>query len=123
MATWTLIDEQSPLSVEVNADGSIDPAALGWKREPQGLCRGDVCVPVPSGSVLDLTTVAQLLGRPLVIDADEKIASMGASSHDRAEALRSGLAPDFSLPDINGVMHRLSDHRGRKVVLYAYASW
>ena len=29
-------------------------------------------------------------------------------------------APDFSLPDQNGVMHKLSDYRGKKVVLYFY---
>ena len=30
------------------------------------------------------------------------------------------LAPDFELPDQNGTVHRLSDYRGRKVVLYFY---
>lgn len=30
------------------------------------------------------------------------------------------LAPDFSLPDQNGKIHRLSDFRGKKVVLYFY---
>ncbi len=29
-------------------------------------------------------------------------------------------APDFSLPDQNGTLHRLSDYRGRPVVLYFY---
>ena len=29
-------------------------------------------------------------------------------------------APEFALPDQNGVMHRLSDYRGRKVILYFY---
>ena len=29
-------------------------------------------------------------------------------------------APDFSLPDQSGKMHRLSDYRGRKVILYFY---
>ena len=29
-------------------------------------------------------------------------------------------APDFALPDQNGQVHRLSDHRGQKVVLYFY---
>ena len=29
-------------------------------------------------------------------------------------------APDFSLPDQNGEMHRLSDYRGQKVILYFY---
>lgn len=30
------------------------------------------------------------------------------------------IAPDFSLPDAHGKTHRLSDYRGRKVVLYFY---
>ena len=29
-------------------------------------------------------------------------------------------APDFSLPDQNGVMHSLSDYEGHKVILYFY---
>lgn len=29
-------------------------------------------------------------------------------------------APDFSLPDQNGEMHRLSDYKGKKVILYFY---
>jgi peroxiredoxin Q/BCP len=29
-------------------------------------------------------------------------------------------APDFELPDQNGKMHRLSDYRGQKVILYFY---
>jgi peroxiredoxin Q/BCP len=29
-------------------------------------------------------------------------------------------APEFSLPDENGTIHHLSDHRGRAVVLYFY---
>lgn len=29
-------------------------------------------------------------------------------------------APDFELPDQNGEMHKLSDYRGRKVILYFY---
>ncbi|MBQ6654443.1 MAG: thioredoxin-dependent thiol peroxidase [Erysipelotrichaceae bacterium] len=29
-------------------------------------------------------------------------------------------APDFSLPDQNGAIHKLSDYRGKKVILYFY---
>ena len=29
-------------------------------------------------------------------------------------------APDFTLPDQNGVMHALKDYRGQKVILYFY---
>ena len=30
------------------------------------------------------------------------------------------IAPDFALPDQNGIIHKLRDFRGRKVVLYCY---
>ncbi len=123
MAIWTVIDEQRPFEVEAGDDLVIDPALLGWERKAEGLCRDDVCVMVAPDATLGLADVARLLGRPLVIDADERIASLGGSAVDRADALRSGMAPDFELPDVDGVLHRLSDHQGRKVVLYAYASW
>lgn len=35
--------------------------------------------------------------------------------------LETGIkAPEFTLPDQNGVMHTLSDYRGQKVILYFY---
>ena len=38
-------------------------------------------------------------------------------------ALDSLEAPDFSLPDLEGNLHSLTDRRGKKVLLVAYASW
>jgi thiol-disulfide isomerase/thioredoxin len=32
-------------------------------------------------------------------------------------------APEFSLPDLDGAMHKLSDHRGKVVVLDFWATW
>lgn len=123
MAIWTLIDEQRAVDVEMTDDLVLDPGVLGWERKPEGLCRGEVCVPAPAGRRIDLNELGRLLGRPVAIDEQHRVAAIAASPGERADALRSGLAPDFELPDVDGVMHRLSDHRGRKVVLYAYGSW
>jgi hypothetical protein len=126
VTSWTVIDEQTVHPVEAGETLRVDPALLGWERKPEGLCRDEVCIPVPAGVAagpMDASLLARLLGRPLVVDADERVAAFGASATERADALRSGLAPDFALPDVDGVVHRLSDYRGRKVVLYAYASW
>jgi len=134
--TLTLLDEDSPLQVPavVDADGvrlspDVVQRSLGWRLEAAGLCRGDTCVPVrPEHGLLrddgvDLRTLASLLERPLALDADERIACMGASAAERGHRLRSLDAPEFTLPDLGGHPHSLAEHRGRKVLLLAWASW
>ncbi len=103
-------------------------ATLGWELQPEGLCRGVVCVPVDQSSLvreegLDLGVFADALQRPLVTDEKHAVAALGASHHDRGEALTSLQAPDFTLSDLDGNRHSLSDQRGKKVLLVAYASW
>jgi hypothetical protein len=68
-------------------------------------------------------TRAQTSGRPVVIDRDEGAAYVGVSAAERAKALSSLEAPDFTLPDLDGRLHSLSEQRGKKVLLVAYASW
>ena len=126
MANWTVIDEQSVHTVEAGDTLTVDPAVLGWERKPEGLCRDEVCIPVPAGTPsgpVAAEALGRLLHRPVVIDAAERVAAFGASAAERAAALRGALAPDFELADLDGVVHRLSDYRGRKVVLYVYGSW
>jgi hypothetical protein len=48
---------------------------------------------------------------------------LGQAARDRSTALASLEAPDFALPDPSGRVHRLSDHRGKKVLLVTWASW
>jgi len=126
MTTWTVIDEQRVHTVESGDTLLIDPTVLGWTRMPDGLCRDEVCVPIPNdvpAGPIEAGTLARLLQRPAAVDPTEHIASFAAPAAERADALRSGTAPDFELPDIHGVIHSLHDYRGKKVVLYAYASW
>jgi hypothetical protein len=103
--------------------------ATGWALKPEGLCRGDVCVPVRERTGLtgaggvDLAAFAAALGRPLALDLAERSAALGAAAEARGAALASLEAPDFSLPDLAGRRHSLSEHRGKKALLIAYASW
>jgi hypothetical protein len=136
LATLTLLDEDSPLEVPavVEADGvrlspDLVQRSLGWRLEAAGLCRGDTCVPVrPEHGLLrddglDLRALASLLDRPLALDVDERIACLGASAAERGQQLRTLDAPEFTLPDVAGRSHSLSEHGGRKVLLLAWASW
>ena len=103
--------------------------ATGWALKPEGLCREAVCVPVRDRAALvgaagvDLAAFAAALGRPLALDAAEGAAALGTAAADRAASLAAREAPDFSLPDLAGRLHTLSEHRGKKALLIAYASW
>jgi hypothetical protein len=54
-------------------------------------------------------------------DAGQEIAAFVPA--DRSSGGGSVEAPDFTLPDLDGRMHSLSDYRGRKVVLFTWASF
>ena len=70
-----------------------------------------------------LAKQAEAAGRPIAVDLDEHAAYLGISAAERAKALASLEAPDFTLPDLDGLPHSLSAQRGKKVLLVAYASW
>jgi peroxiredoxin len=132
MTTFTLIDGEAVRETTATIDGdavAIPPAALGWKLDASGLCRGDVCVPIRDrqrlvrGNDVDLHELARLLDRPLALDLAERVAVLGASAERRAEDLASLAAPDFALTDLDGKVHRLSDARGKKRLLITWGSW
>jgi AhpC/TSA family len=131
----TLLDAGRAVRVAARIDGEriAIPAAdveraLGWTLTPEGLCGAGMCIPVPEGTSLgsddlDLTALAQVLDRPLAVDTKAGAAYLGSATGERRRALRSLHAPDFTLPDLEGRTHSLSDQRGAKVLLVAYASW
>lgn len=106
-------------------------AATGWVAKPEGLCHGPVCVPLPAGRErefvdggrIDLAALWRHLGRPAVASEAGDVWVLGQAARDRSAALASLEAPDFALPDQTGRVHRLSDHRGKKVLLVTWASW
>jgi hypothetical protein len=103
-------------------------ARTGWSVQPQGLCQGDVCLPLPADAVdnrtLDIETVAKRTGMPLVHDTEHGIWALGPAAGPDRHALTTAQAPELELPDIRtGERFRLSSLRGQKVLLLAWASW
>jgi hypothetical protein len=97
----------------------------GWQAKPEGLCKGEVCVPAPGvdrgDGTLDVERLAERLRMPLVHDAEHGVWALGPESGGRA--LTSAVAADPPLIDADGNPFRLSALHGRKVLLVAWASW
>jgi len=98
--------------------------ATGWTPKPEGLCHGDLCVPMPmQDGRIDAAAFWQKLGNPVVHDAARETWVLGAGAEERTAALAGLDAPDFTLPDLAGTPHTLSALRGKKVFLCTWASW
>jgi hypothetical protein len=103
--------------------------ALGWELKPEGLCRGDVCVPVRAdaqigdGEQIDLGAVASLLGMATMVDEQAGVIAVSAPAADRRAALKGRVAPGFALPDLDGSLRSLEEFKDRKRLLIAFASW
>ncbi len=142
-ATATVIYESSVVTVEetladVN-DLWIRPADLprvnGFELKPEGACIDDICVPVKQDQDSDIfvtrgskqwfnvTELAKRLRQPYVVDSDSGVWSFGAIPVMRASFIDRALAPDFELPDRSGNPVRLSDFKGKKIMLLTWASW
>ncbi len=114
----------------------VAPADLqrssGWELKPQGLCRGPVCMPVPEAQRaklaradghVNLIAFARYRGQPVVHDDSGQVWVFGQPAETRSHVADTLEAPDFALPDLAGKTHRLSDARGKKVLIASWASW
>ncbi len=111
----------------------LDPAmlepAVGWTLQPEGLCRGNICVQLEDADALhvdggiSLRAVADTLRRPYAMSVDPALAVLGESSEAVDPNLLDHRAPAFTLPDIFGNDVSLDDFAGRKRMLLAWSSW
>lgn len=108
----------------------IDPATFaagtGWEPKPEGLCRGEVCVPAPGSlrddGTVDVERAAERLGMPIVHDETHDVWALGPGTAT-GRVLSTAVAPDPELIDRDGNPFRLSSLHGRKVLLVAWASY
>jgi hypothetical protein len=108
--------------------------ATRFEIKPQGVCRDESCFPLPksrrqeflnksSGQKwFNLTAFARLVQQPVAHDQALSVWYFGLRS-DQRQGLASLQAPNFTLPDLAGNLHSLSDFRGKKVFLVTWASW
>jgi peroxiredoxin len=132
-----IIDGSREVTVDLRRSGPrllITPAdlraSLGWQLKPEGLCRGDVCVPiqlhpdlVDERGDIDLEAFGRVLGRATAVDVREGVAVLGEASADRQALAADRIAPDFELPDLDGNAVALHDYAGKKRLIATWASW
>lgn len=103
----------------------------GGSLHAQGLHKGDADGSISSGQTekflrgdeVDIAALWRDMGKPALSDEAGTVWVLGESAEARGAALRSLQAPDFTLPDLEGNPHSLSDFRGKKVFLASWASW
>ncbi|PCJ23519.1 MAG: hypothetical protein COA96_11655 [SAR86 cluster bacterium] len=71
----------------------------------------------------NVTELADKLQQAHVTDYADGVWSFGVLPLERQSFFRGAVAPDFALPDRDGNIVRLSDFRGKKVLLLTWASW
>jgi hypothetical protein len=110
-------------------------ASTGWELKPEGVCKDEICVPVPdsrrqallreetSGTFFNLTEFARLIEQPVAHDETHSVWYFGPAGWEWKTRLSSREATDFTLPDLTGRLHSLSELRGTKVFLLFWASW
>lgn len=97
-------------------------AGTGWAIKPEGACKAEVCVPLPSTDGFDLVATAARLRMALVHDESTAVWALGPESlGDRA--LVSATAPELVLDDLDGNPFALRSLRGQKAVLVSWAPY
>ena len=105
------------------------PDLVGWELKAEGLCRADACVLLSDRAMVerpggvDLVAAAAAVGRPAVVDVDAALVAVGEPTTERHQAVYDRIAPNFTLPDLDGMPRSLSDWSGRKRLLVVFASW
>jgi len=117
---WTTPDELTKIS--------------GFQVKPQGICLDEICVPTRADDSklvlrkandvrVNAAELARRLGQGVALDEEQRVWSFGPVPATRRSFVELAQAPDFTLRDRTGRTVRLSDFRGKKVVLAVWASW
>jgi len=109
------------LTDTLDIDAAAFAAGTGWEIKAQGACKGEVCVPLGEGD-FDVRNAAERLGMSIVADVNRGRFAIGPASFG-GRALVTAEAPDLTLHTLNGNEVRLSQFRGEKVVLVAWAPY
>lgn len=139
----TVLYQGKTISIENTLESPTDlwvsPADLtrinGFVLKPEGACLDEICIPVKQDADSDqfvsrlgqqwinVTELARKLNQPVVHDSANRVWSFAPMELGQSALLSTAVAPDFELKDRKGNFVRLSDFRGKKVLIHTWASW
>ena len=137
-AATVLYDDRAVALDRVGLDPARDAGALwirthdlprvnGFELKPQGACRADLCIPIPTdmarGEYFNLTAFARKVGQPVVAEPAARVWSFGEMQVLGGGIASSRVAPDFAVPDRLGRPVHLAGFRGKKALVVTWASW
>lgn len=111
------------------------PRVNGFELKPEGACLDEICVPIrqsedssifvtrKGSGWVNVMELARRVQQPVVADHETQTYSLGQIPVQRSSFVHQGLAPDFELTDWRGKSYRLSDFKGKKIMLLSWASW
>ncbi|MDA7977987.1 MAG: hypothetical protein MPJ50_04350 [Pirellulales bacterium] len=106
----------------------------GFTIKPEGACIGEICVPINDDvrqqlirtedgkEWIQLDLFLETVNQPVAKDNEERVWSLGRRVDSLAN-YKLGVADDFELRDRSNKLVRLSDYRGKKVIIFTWASW
>ena len=109
--------------------------ATKLELKPEGVCTDKACTPLPEAKKKELVAeeagttgfnlsgFARFVKQPVAHDAKHRVWFFGPRPDEQNSHVASLIAPNFTLPDLSGKSHSLSDFRGKKVLLITWGSW
>ena len=111
------------------------PRVNGFELKPEGACLDEICVPIrqqedseiyvtrQGTGWVNVSELAKRIQQPVLADHETQTFSLGEIPVQRTSFQRDAIAPDFELTDWKGKTYRLSDFKGKKIMLLSWASW
>lgn len=111
------------------------PMVSGFTLKPEGACLDEVCVPVKRDAdsklyrerdgqgYVNASALAGVVNQAFAHDEGKTVWSFAPVEQTQRSYVNSAVAPDFELKDRAGNVVRLSDFRGKKVLIHTWASW
>lgn len=109
-------------------------AATGFDLKKSGACFDplNICIPLLEDGFIqeeigqqwfNVSKLSSKLEQACVANEDKAVWSLGLIPEARKAMLKSSTAPDFEIEDINGETIRLSNFKGKKVLIVTWATW